>query len=233
MATAHAKCKTCGNRFLGTPRSRYCTPACRQKAHRRRGGKRNADRNAEDRSVTVSVTAAGHTAEALAVLAELDAELADSAAEFGEELAYSAADRAAREAAACEIDRTVWLRSAYDAAVDDPALLARERDRARPDPRLMRLQHTDGGYCTAPGVVCEHEPNPISRSVVLDALEAGEPVIVQGRNLRGLQPAGCSPAPRSGIRLVRSPTRRHRQTHRRADRGFVSGGNAAVLPSAL
>lgn len=56
------------------------------------------------------------------MLAELDAELADSAAEFGEELAYSAADRAAREAAACEIDRTVWLRSAYDAAVDDPAL---------------------------------------------------------------------------------------------------------------
>jgi hypothetical protein len=60
------------------------------------------------------------------VLAELDAELADSSAEFeqkyGDPLDYSAADRAVREMVACEIDRKVWLLAAYDRAGDDVAL---------------------------------------------------------------------------------------------------------------
>lgn len=147
MATARAQCETCGNGFLGTPRSRYCTPACRQKAHRRRGGR---ERNAEDRNVTVVVATApagGHTAEALAMLTELDAELADSAAEFGEDLAYSAADRAAREAAAFAIDRTVWLRSAYDGAGGDAGLrlklMAELRLTEQAAVKLLRQVNTD------------------------------------------------------------------------------------------
>jgi hypothetical protein len=34
-------------------------------------------------------------------------------------------------------------------------------------------------------MVCEHEPIPPRRTVLLDALEAGRPARVQGRNLRG------------------------------------------------
>lgn len=35
------------------------------------------------------------------------------------------------------------------------------------------------------GAVCEHEPIPVPRSALLDALEDGLPAVVQGRYLRG------------------------------------------------
>jgi hypothetical protein len=66
------------------------------------------------------------------------------------------------------------------------AMVEQERARcSRPDPRLMRRLHPEGGYCTSPGVVCEHEPIPTPASRLLRALEAGDPVVVEGRNLRG------------------------------------------------
>ncbi|MDZ7884741.1 MAG: hypothetical protein U5N53_18470 [Mycobacterium sp.] len=82
------------------------------------------------------------------MLTELDAELADSAAEFGEDLAYSAADRAAREAAAFAIDRTVWLRSAYDECSSGDAglrlkLMAELRLTEQAAVKLLRQVNTD------------------------------------------------------------------------------------------
>lgn len=66
------------------------------------------------------------------------------------------------------------------------ALLDRERHRcARPDPRVMYVLHDGQGWCTTPGMVCEHESVPPRQTVLLDALEAGEPARVQGRDLRG------------------------------------------------
>jgi hypothetical protein len=106
---------------LGTPRRQYCTTACRQKAHRQRaGGDRNADRNAKPVTVTVPAGGPGHTAEALAVLADLDAELAANARDAGElsPLELSAADQALREMIADAIDRKVWLTQAYGSTED-------------------------------------------------------------------------------------------------------------------
>jgi hypothetical protein len=66
------------------------------------------------------------------------------------------------------------------------ALLERERRHcSRPDPRLMRLHHPDGQYCTTPDVICEHDPLPLPRTALLGELEAGRVVRLQGRNLRG------------------------------------------------
>lgn len=121
MATERRKCVTCGNGFLGTPRAKYCAHACKQKAHRRRAV---SDRNA--RTVTVTGPAPPssalqrHTAEALAVLADIDAELAANAREAGDltPLELSAADHALREMIADAIDRKVWLSEAYGATED-------------------------------------------------------------------------------------------------------------------
>jgi hypothetical protein len=117
VATEVRKCSTCGNGFLGTPRAQYCSSACKQQAHRRRtGGKRNADRN--EAAVTVLPAEGVHTSEAVAVLAELDADLAANAEESGESVDWSAADWVVREAIASAIDRKVWLSEAYSAAAD-------------------------------------------------------------------------------------------------------------------
>ena len=34
-------------------------------------------------------------------------------------------------------------------------------------------------------MVCEHEPLPVRRTPLLDDLEAGRPVVLQGRRLKG------------------------------------------------
>lgn len=49
----------------------------------------------------------------------------------------------------------------------------------------MRRYHPDHQYCTTAGVVCEHDPLPLPRTALLGDLEAGGPVRLQGRQLRG------------------------------------------------
>ena len=66
------------------------------------------------------------------------------------------------------------------------ALLEGERRRcSRPDPRLTYRLHGGGFSCRTPGIICEHDPLPLPRSQLLDDLEAGRPVHLQGRQLRG------------------------------------------------
>ncbi|AHC27816.1 MULTISPECIES: hypothetical protein [Mycobacteriaceae] len=87
-----------------------------------------------------------------------------------------------------DLDDGDWVEGSYGVLRVDglyAALLARERDRARPDPREMRRLHPEGGYCTLADTVCKHEPIPLSRSPLLDALEAGRPAVLEGRQLRG------------------------------------------------
>jgi hypothetical protein len=63
----------------------------------------------------------GHCAEALALLAELDAELAENSAQRGQldPLEWSAAEQANRESIAWTVDRLVDLRARYLACEDD------------------------------------------------------------------------------------------------------------------
>ncbi|WP_133692053.1 hypothetical protein [Mycobacterium sp. BK086] len=135
MATDVVKCSTCGDGFLGTPRSKYCTPACKQKAHRRRGAKSNADRN-----VTVErATQAGHCAEALAVLSGLDQELASNASRLGKPLRWSTAEVAVRELIAEAIDRKVDLRRRYETSSDDKTALKFSAELRLVDASIARL----------------------------------------------------------------------------------------------
>ena len=127
MAGSKRTCSSCGNRFIGRAGTAYCSAACRQRAHRSRGG---ASRNAR---VTPSVTAtqassvqrSGHSAEALAVLAALDEELAENAADHGliagEQFGLSAAEEVVRGLVADAIDRKVDLQGRYEASQDDTA----------------------------------------------------------------------------------------------------------------
>lgn len=72
------------------------------------------------------------------------------------------------------------------------ALLAWERHRcSRPDPRLPYRLHGGGFSCRTPGIVCEHDPIPLPRSKLLDDLEAGRPVRLEGRSLRGHHLPDC------------------------------------------
>lgn len=66
------------------------------------------------------------------------------------------------------------------------ALLASEQRRcSRPDPRMPYRLHGGGFSCRTPGIICEHDPIPLPRSKLLDDLEAGRSVRLQGRQLRG------------------------------------------------
>ncbi|ORX17717.1 hypothetical protein AWC31_14835 [Mycolicibacterium wolinskyi] len=62
--------------------------------------------------------AAGHTKEALALLAALDAELAENSETEDEPLEWSAAERAVREMIADTVDRRVDLQSRYRVCAD-------------------------------------------------------------------------------------------------------------------
>lgn len=115
MGAAKKKCASCGDGFIGRSNAAYCSPTCRQRAHRGRGTrKRHGRRN-------VSHLPTAHSAEAVALLDELDAELADNSAEQGrlEPLVWSAAEQAVREAIACTVDRKVDLWARYHASDDD------------------------------------------------------------------------------------------------------------------
>jgi hypothetical protein len=115
MGAAKKKCASCGDGFIGRSNAAYCSPTCRQRAHRGRGTrKRDANRD-------VSRLPMAHTVEAVALLDELDTELADNSAERGllEPLVWSAAEQAVREAIACTVDRKVDLWARYHASDDD------------------------------------------------------------------------------------------------------------------
>jgi hypothetical protein len=119
-ATVEAKagkqtCSSCGGAFIGRAGASYCSPACKQRAHRSRKG---ANRNAS--GVTVTAAPAGaRAAEAVALLDALDQDLAAAGAERGESLMWSAQDEAIRELIASAVDREVWLRAATCSSTDD------------------------------------------------------------------------------------------------------------------
>jgi hypothetical protein len=121
-ASGKRTCASCGNGYIGGARASYCSPACKQRAHRsRKGAKGNA------RGVTVAAATPGaagaHSPEAVALLAELDAELAENSAAHGllEPLVFSAAERALLVSIARNVDRTVDLWARYHASDDDSA----------------------------------------------------------------------------------------------------------------
>ena len=131
MATALRTCVACGNGFAGRGRAVFCSAACRQRAYRsRKAGDRNAASvtksgghidTVQTRDGVVAAlpgvsTGRVHTAEALAVLAELDGELAENAEELGEQLAWSAAEKTVRELIADTIDRRGGLLQLYQGA---------------------------------------------------------------------------------------------------------------------
>ena len=131
MATVLRTCVACGNGFVGRGRAVFCSAACRQRGYRsRKAGDRNAASvtNSGGRIDTVQTgdgvvavlpgvsTGRVHTAEALAVLAELDGELAENAEELGEQLAWSAAEKTVRELIADTIDRRGGLLQLYQGA---------------------------------------------------------------------------------------------------------------------
>ena len=78
--------------------------------------------NCDTRPVTVTAGSStdGHTAEAVGVLAGLDAELAANSQQIGQPLEWSAAESAFRELIADTIDRRVDLQALYADSVDDP-----------------------------------------------------------------------------------------------------------------
>jgi len=110
-AAGRRTCAGCGGGFIGRVSARFCSPACKQKAYRTRRAPRKA---------VVSVLPSGHCAAAVALLAELDAELAESSAARGllDPLEWTAAERATLENAAWTVDRLEDLRGAYRAADD-------------------------------------------------------------------------------------------------------------------
>jgi hypothetical protein len=118
-AAGRRACVACGNAFIGGARASYCSPACRKRAQRARGAGKLDNR---DKS-PVTVGAGTHSLEAMALLAELDAELAENSAAHGmlEPLEFSAAERAMLESIARNVDRTVDLWARYGASDDDKA----------------------------------------------------------------------------------------------------------------
>jgi len=78
--TGKRTCSACGNAFIGRASASYCSPACKQRAHRSRKG---ANRNAPRVTVLAPGGRRGHSAEAVALLAELDLELSENSADLG------------------------------------------------------------------------------------------------------------------------------------------------------
>lgn len=129
------ECVVCGNGFIA-PRSdaRTCSTACRSKRYRR--GRRPVTDDTDsggrpDPATTppapppAPVRAPGeHCAEAVAVLAGLDAELAQNSKRMGlsRPLVWSTAESAVRELIADTIDRRTALMRLYEQC-DDPRLV--------------------------------------------------------------------------------------------------------------
>lgn len=119
------KCVTCGKGFIAKRAdAKTCSTACRSKAHRRAVRTVTNDTDKAAPSTAASPLAsppAEHTAEALAVLAGLDAELAENAVVLGEPLTWSQAETTVRGLIADSIDRRVSLQQRY-ASCDDTRL---------------------------------------------------------------------------------------------------------------
>lgn len=124
---AKRTCSSCGNGFLGRAGAAYCSSACRQRARRSRRGDKcdNAAAAVTDTAVATRAPrrkralAAGHCAQAVALLQRLDAELAENAKVLGKALKWSASETAILELVADTIDRRGELQRLYESAKDD------------------------------------------------------------------------------------------------------------------
>lgn len=121
MSAAVKTCPSCGNEFEAS-RAAYCSPACKQRAHRLRGmANRNANRNASAVTVAAPV-AGGRTDEAQRVLTALDAELKGNGDQLGQSLRWTAAECALLDLIGDAIDRRVGLQKMYEDADGDDAM---------------------------------------------------------------------------------------------------------------
>lgn len=134
---AKKSCLNCGNGFIGRADASYCSPTCRQRARRSRGGAKcdtpvtdtaPAPRARRRPATTTAAPSTGsdpgvHSAEAQAVLAGLDAELASNSRRLGlaRPLKWSTAEEALRAMIADQIDRKVELQRRWHASTDDHA----------------------------------------------------------------------------------------------------------------
>jgi hypothetical protein len=116
MGALKKSCPSCGNGMIGRSRAVYCSPACKQRAHRSRKGA--GVTVAADSTVPRVGQLGGHSVDAVALLQAMDAELAENAKKLGRPLKWSAAERAILELAADTIDRRGELQSLYEATAD-------------------------------------------------------------------------------------------------------------------
>lgn len=131
---AKRTCLICKNNFIGRTGAQYCSASCRQRARRSRGGAKcdtkrvsavtdNAPavkRRRGSRAAGVNANVGGgRSAEAVARLAEFDAELSENAEALGQPLRWSAGERVILDLIADTIDRRCELQRLYEATSDD------------------------------------------------------------------------------------------------------------------
>lgn len=162
MAGSKRTCASCGNGFIGRAGTSYCSPACRQRAHRSRSG---ASRNAKcDNIVVARAVVAGdarrpgeRSPDAVAVLRSLDEQLALVGQERGESLEWSPQERFQLDLLAAEIDRTVDLAAMYDACGDDVKL------RIKLSAELRLLRQSTARMIAAIKTELPERPTPTTR----------------------------------------------------------------------
>ena len=126
---AKKTCLVCGNDFVGRSDATTCSPACRQRARRGKSATK-CDTAVTDPapakrkrwpSVVPAAQSSVHSAEALAVLAGLDAELEANSRRRGlvKPMKWSTAEATLREMLANAIDRKVVLHVSWLKATDD------------------------------------------------------------------------------------------------------------------
>lgn len=158
MGAAKKKCPACGTSFLGRAKSVFCSPACRQRAHRG-----NRDSNRDVSAVTVSPTKSrrrrgkSRSAEATGVLRSLDEQLAFVGEERGESLEWSAQERFQLDLLAAEIDRTVDLAMMYEACGDDVKL------RVKLSAELRLLRQSTARMISAIKTELPEHPSPTTK----------------------------------------------------------------------
>lgn len=164
-ATGKRTCASCGNGFIGRSSASYCSPACRQRAHRNRGSQ---NRNGATPTVTVSASKSKsrpqrqqsrpRSAKAEAVLQSLDEQLAFAGQERGEVLEWSAQERFQLDLLAGEIDRTVDLEALYASCGDDEVGL-----RVKLSAELRLLRQSVARMVRALKTELPERPSPASR----------------------------------------------------------------------
>lgn len=111
-------CVVCGDKFIGRVDAQYCSPAHRKRAHRARSARKRDAMPVVTVTAPAEAPAGGHSSEAVALLAELDAELAAAGEARGLKLVWSAQERSTLELIAAARDREVWLSDAAGNAAD-------------------------------------------------------------------------------------------------------------------